>query len=125
MNLTADEDALSKRFENVGLGENAVENTVSAVEGYLKESAKVGEEQIKSFTDQGRAVLMQVFPQLGIKTGGADATSEEAGQVVMKGEKKEPVWVEDVRAWKAGLEVSAAAQPVRDLSEFMENEAKL
>ena len=42
-----------------------------------------------------------------------------------KSEKKEPVWIEDVRIWKAGLEVSAGAQPIRDISEFMEAGAKL
>lgn len=137
LNLTADEDALTKRFEKVDLHTNAVENTVTAVSGYLKETAKLGEEQIKGFTVQGRAVLLQVFPQLGIKTGAADAAPEENGlanghatngeQVVMNGDskKKEPVWIEDVRSWKAGLEVSTGAQPVRDLSEFMESEAKL
>lgn len=136
LNLTADEDALSKRFEKVDLNSNAVDNTVIAVSEYLKDTAKMGEGQIKGFADQGRAVLTQIFPQLGIKTGSAPAVEDNGlanghatngDQVVMNGEqkKKQPVWIEDVRTWKAGLEVSTGAQPVKDLSEFMEAGAKL
>lgn len=113
-----------------------MENTVVAVSSYLKETAKLGEEQIKGFTDQGRAVLLQVFSQLGIKTGTDEAVDEKdslangraasGDQIVMNGDaQKEPVWIEDVRNWKAGLEVSTGAQPVRDLSEFVEAGAKL
>ena len=38
---------------------------------------------------------------------------------------KQPVLIKDVQSFKAGLQMSAALRPVRDLSEFVEGAAKL
>lgn len=64
-------------------------------------------------------------------TSGLEAKSVEAPIEIIGEEKVKtgngttPVIIKDVHAWKAGLEVSRGARPVRNLSDFEELEAKL
>lgn len=64
-------------------------------------------------------------------TSGPEPKSPEApvkiiGEENMKiGNGTTPTIIKDVHVWKAGLEVSRGARPVRDLSDFEELEAKL
>ena len=54
------------------------------------------------------------------------APAEIIGEGSMKiGNGTTPTIIKDVHVWKAGLEVSRGARPVRDLSDFEELEAKL
>ena len=75
-----------------------------------------------------------MLPSLGIIS--KDASSKEAGEAQVNGDaqaqngdaaekKSKTIVIEDVKAFKAGMPLSAGAQPVKDLSEFEELGAKL
>nr|OQO25547.1 hypothetical protein B0A51_06866 [Rachicladosporium sp. CCFEE 5018] len=131
LGVSVDEKALAKQFESLKLDDgNAVPEIVKSVTTYLRDGAKMAEEQISAITTQGQAALGQILPSLGINTT-AETNGDAKGQeVVANGEGKEEgksktVIIEDVRAWKASLPVSQGATAVRELSEFEELGSKL
>jgi insulysin len=101
---------------------------MSAVTSYLRGSAGMAEEQVKSLAEQGEGLLKQILPSLNLT---APAHAEKEGAVVddapkaEDGKEKKTVLIKDVRAWKASLPASKGPSMVRDLSEFEEVGAKL
>jgi insulysin len=125
-----DEAALSSRLSKLDLNASTdVQGILSAVTGYLRESAGMAEEQVKSLAEQGEELLKQILPSLNLTAAAAAPPSEkEAVGAVVEGdekEKKKTVLIEDVRAWKASLPASQGPRMVRDLTEFEDFEAKL
>lgn len=122
---TVDEDALSSRLSKLDLnaGTNA-QSILSAVTDYLRESAGMAEEQVKSLAEQGEGLLKQILPSLNL-TAAASEKEVAAKEEVTDGEGKKTVLIEDVRAWKASLPASQGPRMVRDLTEFEDFEAKL
>ena len=108
---------------------------------YLRDSAGVAEEQIKALAEQGEGLLQQILPSLNLSSSGTPAKEEgsngnaEANEYLSNAdekingdeqkEKKKPILIEDVRAWKASLPASQGPRMVKDLSEFEDFEAKL
>jgi insulysin len=103
------------------------------VTGYLRETAGMAEEQVKSLAEQGEGLLKQILPSLNLTAAPEKekAVEEEVGAAVVEGDekkkkkKKETVLIKDVRAWKASLPASQGPRMVRDLTEFEDFEAKL
>lgn len=125
--VAVDEAALTKRFENVDVTGGDMAAISSAMADYLKESAGVAAEQAEQMMQQGQVVLAQMLPSLGIKPAGAanvDASTSGEAEVNGVAEKKTVV-IEDVKAFKASLPLSAGPEPVRHLSEFEDLEPKL
>jgi insulysin len=125
-----DEAALSSRLSKLDLNASTdVQGILGAVTGYLRESAGMAEEQVKSLAEQGEELLKQILPSLNLTAAAAAPPSEkEAVGAVVEGdekEKKKTVLIEDVRAWKASLPASQGPRMVRDLTEFEDFEAKL
>lgn len=139
LGLDVDQAALEQKFESVDIAGADLEGIVAAVGRYLSEVAGAAEEEVKEVLEQGRVVIGGVLPSLGIVAPGG--ASEEQQQTVMtngdaqhaldgevNGEKKresKTVVIEDIKAWKASMPLSAGARPVRDLSEFEEVGPKL
>jgi insulysin len=108
---------------------------LAAVKSYLRDSAGVAEEQIKALAEQGEGILQQILPSLNLSSSATQAKEAETNSHVANGdvkvngkgekEKKKPVLIEDVRAWKASLPASQGPRMVKDLSEFEDFEAKL
>jgi insulysin len=132
---TVDEAALSQSLSKLDL-----KGVLAAVTSYLRDSAGVAEEQIKAVAEQGEGLLGQILPSLNLSSTPAKAESNgdvEANEYLSnaeekvngndekKDEKKKPVLIEDVRAWKASLPASQGPKAVKDLSEFEDFEAKL
>ena len=121
---------LNKRIEKVDLAAGDAKDIMTAVGSYLKESAGMAAEQVEAVVEQGQTVLASVLPTLGIVPKDANSVSEEAahpnGEVEANGEKKsKTVVIEDVKAFKASMPLSAGVRAVKDLSEFEELGAKL
>jgi insulysin len=110
------------------------------VTSYLRDSAGVAEEQIKALAEQGEGLLQQILPSLNLSSsapakedgsnGNAEANeylsnADEKVNGDEQKEKKKPILIEDVRAWKASLPASQGPRMVKDLSEFEDFEAKL
>jgi insulysin len=139
---TVDEAALSKSLSKLDLSAGTADpkGVLAAVTSYLRDSAGVAEEQIKALAEQGEGLLGQILPSLNLSSTPAKAESNgdvEANEYLSnaeekvngndekKDEKKKPVLIEDVRAWKASLPASQGPKAVKDLSEFEDFEAKL
>ena len=122
LGMQADPAALSSKLENVDVAGGDVDGIVNAVGAFLKEDAGNDAEKVDAALGQAPAVLSQILPQLGIKAKGTE-------EVVMKEDApktgSEQVLIEDVKAWKAGLPLSAGPRAVKGLSEFEELESKL
>jgi insulysin len=131
-----DETALSQSLSKLDLNANTDSKSIlTAVTSYLRDSAGVAE-QIKALAEQGEGLLQQILPSLNLTSSSAPAKEVETnGNVQTNGDekvngndekdKKKPVLIEDVRAWKASLPASQGPRMVKDLSEFEDFEAKL
>jgi insulysin len=139
---TVDETALSESLSKLDLSTGAADpkGVMAAVTSYLRDSAGVAEEQIKALAEQGEGLLGQILPSLNLSSttpakdasnGHAETDNEYLSNADEKidgngeKEKKKPVLIEDVRAWKASLPASQGPRMVKDLSEFEDFEAKL
>lgn len=124
---------LKKRLQKVDVAKADLEGIVGAVGGYMKEGAGIAAEQVEQILAQGKAVIAQVLPTLGIVAPSTVATSSEetngeaaAGVNGTETEKKsKTVVIEDVKAFKASMPLSPGPRAVKDLREFEELGAKL
>jgi len=129
-NNTVDETALSQSLSKLDLNADTDSKSVlTAVTSYLRDSAGVAEEQIKALAEQGEGLLQQILPSLNLTSTTSAKEAETNGEKKVNGndekEKRKPVLIEDVRAWKASLPASQGPRMVKDLSEFEDFEAKL
>ena len=124
----ADSAELAKRMEKVDVVSGDQEGIIRAVGSYLKEGLGVAAEEAEQALEPLEKALGQVLPSLGIVPSGADGSviDEASGDVLLNGDtEKKTVVIEDVKAFKANMPLSAGARPVKDLSEFEELGAKL
>ncbi|KAK1060679.1 metalloprotease [Friedmanniomyces endolithicus] len=122
LSLQADVSALSQRLEKVDIAGGDTAGIVSIVGTYLKEDPSNKPEQVDGAMEQAPAVLAQILPQLGIKAKKGEG-EVEGGKAPEK--RNKTVFIEDVKAWKASLPLSAGPKAARELSEFEESESKL
>lgn len=119
-----DDAALRRKFEKVDVVGGDLEGIVGAVGAYLVDVADVAQEEADAVVEQGRQVLGGVLPSLGIVgPGQAPAVDGEVDGAAEKESKT--VLIEDIKAWKASMPLSAGPRPVADLSEFEETGPKL
>jgi insulysin len=87
------------------------------LEKYLKETAQLDDSRVASIiADAEKAGLKPLTSEENAKPGDIVNGSDAVNKATV---------IEDIRAFKAGLLASAGAQPVRDLSEFEDTDAKL
>ena len=81
----------------------------------------VPKEQVETLMGQGKQILPQILGLVGIKIPVEEAplSSDHAANT------KTTTFIEDVRLWRATLEVSKGASPVIPLNEFEEHVSKL
>ena len=110
---------LKKRMEKVDVTAGNLEDIVAATGNYMKEGLGMAAEQVEQVLEHGKVALAHVLPSLGIVS-----QSDSDG---VKGEELQgkTVVVEDVKAFKASMSLSAGPRAVKDLSEFEELGAKL
>lgn len=122
MGIPVDGAVLEERFSKLNIADGDVDAMVKTLTGYISEVAQVAEEQLAQLGEQGRLLLGQILPSLGIEVPKADAAVSSAPAKI---ETKEAVRIEDVKAWKTRMPVSAGATPVKPLKDFEELEPKL
>lgn len=139
-----DDTALSQQLSKLDLSSGTSldpKKVMGALTSYLRDSAGLAEERVKELVEQGEGLLGQILPALNLTSASSEETvSKEGpsadvpvanGHGVSNGgdveaeEKKQPILIKDVRAWKAGLQASRGPRAVRDLSEFEDLGAKL
>lgn len=111
------------------LGGNTQE-IIEAVCSYLSETAGLAAEQIDTIKKQGQDLLTQMLPSIGLNI--PSSVLETNGDIAINGSKDgEPsqasktIVIEDVKAFKASMPLSAGPTPVKHLSEFEDIEPKL
>jgi insulysin len=119
--IPANPEQLARRFVDVNLADANPAPLVGAVMTYLTEDAKVPAAQATSVVQQGM-LLMQAAQAKGEEQ--TLLTSEKPAPVVSHPGTK-PTLIEDVRAFKASLQLSLGPQPAKDLIEYEDTEAKL
>lgn len=140
-----DDTALSQQLSKLDLSSGTSldpKKVMGALTSYLRDSAGLAEERVKELIEQGEGLLGQILPALNLTSAASsgETVSKEGpsadvpvanGHGVSNGgdgeaeEKKQPILIKDVRAWKAGLQASRGPRAVRDLSEFEDLGAKL
>lgn len=92
-----------------------------------KDEGLTDKEKLATILEQGKALLASALPSIGIEpeASGAEKKALKETNGVVKGNGTEVVKIIDVHSWKAGMTVSPAARPMRDLSEFEEGASKL
>ncbi|KAI4229441.1 MAG: hypothetical protein L6R36_000895 [Xanthoria steineri] len=117
LSISTDQDQLTKRFERVDLtGRALIPSILTALSTYMREDAKVPEEQSAAIVEQGQKMMGSVLPELGIEILVDEEDLPSAPTV------KETVFIEDVFAYKSGLALSQGPVPVTPLSEFEEKD---
>lgn len=122
--VTVDSEKLSTRFESLDLAKGA-EGVTEATVAYLTQDLGLPADKVAPVLEEGKKMMGTVLAGIGIEKEDMTKAKEVNGEVEAAQEKQQPTVVEDVHAWKAGLEVSKGASPVCDLSEFEELDAKL
>lgn len=118
-NITANEAALRARIEAI----STKSDIASAISKHLTEDLRLGAEQADKVFDEAKAAMGLSDAGLPGEVVPADEAMTVTG--VQGGHAKEPVLITDVHAFKAGLQLSTGARPIRNLEEFMEDAAKL
>lgn len=109
--ISVDATALSEALGDTDL--TKPESIIASVTTFLAEDMKLADEKVKTVIAQGASVLKQLLPTL---VGPGPPGEEEWDQGIV---------IEDISAFKAGLEMTKGARPVRPLVEFEESSVKL
>ncbi|KAF8460600.1 Metalloenzyme, LuxS/M16 peptidase-like protein [Kalaharituber pfeilii] len=112
--IKAEPEVLSRAFKDVDV--NSQEKIVDTVKRYLEEDWALEGEKLEVVVGKGKELVKQLHPQL---VGGGEV--KEGAEESLR----DSVVIEDVVAWKAGLELTRAAKPVKPLEEFEETGPKL
>lgn len=112
---------LQKRLEKVDIASGDIEGIVAATGNYMKDGLGMAEEQVKQVMEHGKVALGHVLPSLGIvsESSGANGKATEGNADLANGDKSTVV-IEDVKAFKASMALSAGPRAVKPLEEFEE-----
>ena len=120
--IEVDAALFAQRFANVDVVGGDQTSIVDAVQKYLSKDAQVSAEQSEQVLAQGQQLLGMALPSLGIEVR---PSAEDTRDLPQAPEVKQTTYIQDVREYKASLQVSAAPRPIVDLNEFEDFEPKL
>ena len=119
-----DESVIAEKLEKIDLnGADAQESITGVVAGLLKESGSMTDAQVDETLKASAPALASLLPKPQVAA--EEVVVANGKDAAVNGEKKKTVLIENVKAFKASLTLSAAAQPVKALAEFEELEPKL
>ena len=125
MGVQSDTDKLASRLEDVDVVGGDQAGIIEALATYLEEDTALTEDEISEVLEQGQQLLGTILPSFGIEVkqtvDGVDGIEElpEAPPV------KKTTLIENVRDYKASMQLTPGRRPVKDLSEFEDTEPKL
>ena len=124
--ISVDHEQLGKRFEDVDVTSGGQNALIEAVHKYLVEDAGTEASKAQAVVEEGQKLMAIALPSLGVSTDPKLPTEDPDTLTTASAKPVAPVtFIEDPYRFKAGLRVTAAAVPVKDLSEFAETESKL
>lgn len=113
--VKVDSEKVQESFKSSDITNEDQESLLSTLKALLAENLPA--EQVNALGEQAKQLLPQILGAVGVKPSAKEVSTEST--------ELSTTVIEDVHAWKATLSVSKGPHPVRDLSEFEENEAKL
>ena len=114
---------LKKRLEKVDISSGDLGGIVSATGSYMKEGLGMVAEQVDTVLEHGKVALGHVLPSLGIVSQANGETLQTNGEVAVDGEggsQSKTVVIEDVKAFKASMQLSGGPRPWKEVREFEE-----
>ncbi|KKK23045.1 hypothetical protein ARAM_006420 [Aspergillus rambellii] len=127
--FAVDEDRLSSAFQQVSISDE--DQILPALKTFLGSEMSLPEQQTKPVLDQLEQNLGLHLKQLGIEptkstsAGGSTGAAPGTNGVGHSQVQEHPIYITNVTEFKARLGVSAGPNPVTDLSEFEDFDAKL
>ena len=125
MGIDADQEKLTKRFDDVDVPGGDQAGIIHAVAKYLDEDVEMAEEEANEVLVQGQQLLGTILPSLGVEVKQAVDGVDGVEKLPEAPPVKKATPVENVREFKAGLQLTIGRKPVTDLSEFLDTESKL
>ncbi|CAF9914955.1 Insulinase (Peptidase M16) [Imshaugia aleurites] len=125
MGIDADQEKLTKRFDDVDVPGGDQAGIIHAVAEYLDEDVEMAEEEANEVLVQGQQLLGTILPSLGVEVKQAVDGVDGVEKLPEAPPVKKATPVENVREFKAGLQLTIGRKPVTDLSEFLDTESKL
>ena len=125
MGIEADQEKLTKRLDGVDVVDGDQAGIIDAVARYLNEDAEIAEEEAKEVLLQGQQLLGTVLPGMGIELKQAVDGVNGVEDLPEAPPVKTTTLIENVRDFKAGLQLTVGRKPVTDLSNFLDTESKL
>ncbi len=120
--VTADAQQLEPRFKDVEFAADDAPKVVEAIRTYLMRDEALAEEKVEKIIPKITKAIQSSAADLAAMRADANGVArKEDGQP----QPKEPVFITDVYRWKTGLMAGRGPQPVKDLTEFEDLEAKL
>ena len=124
--IEADSEKLTARLNGRNMSEDPT-SVADAVAEHLDEDMSIPQPKAKPLVDQINVMIPTVLPQIGIPAV-KKTQNEPDGEVdgVVAQPPAQPVTlIEDVHSWKASMQLSSGAKPLRDLADFEDLESKL
>lgn len=112
---------LKKRLEKVDIESGDLAGIVTATGNYMKEGLGMAANQVEEVLAHGKVALGHALPSLGIvsENDAKDAATNGSAEGAVNGEKSTVV-IEDVKAFKASMPLSAGPKAAKDLSFYEE-----
>ncbi|KAK2735024.1 Insulinase (Peptidase M16) [Myotisia sp. PD_48] len=133
--MNVDADKFKQAFEKIEISANNMDAVINALRDHLTTELQVSEEQVATFSEPAKQLLTTILAKAGVKAtpdssndGAApnDTLANGNGQNGTNGHvQRKPTYITNVPDFKARLPVSAATNPVVDLSEFEDFDPKL
>ena len=122
LGVGVDDMKLATRFEHVNVAGGDQAAMIEAMGKYLIEDAQVPPERSQQVIEQGQKLMGTILPGFGIEV---TPTNGEIENLPRAPSVKTTTMIENVRDYKASLELSAGPRPVTSLSEYEDSESKL
>ena len=122
LGVGVDDVKLATRFKHVNIAGGDQAAMIEAMGKYLIEDAQISPERSQQVIEQGQKLIGAILPRLGIEVRSMNGEIENLPKAPPV---KPTTIIENVRDYKAGLELSAGARPVTNLSEYEDSESKL
>lgn len=115
---------ISKRLEKVDIASGDVGGIVAATGSYMKEGLGMAEREVEQVLEHGKIALGHVLPSIGIvsepESNGANGSVTGSNAKDTSNGEKSTTIIEDVKAFKASMPLSAGPKAVKDLSFYEE-----
>ena len=125
LDINADPEKLKAAYRDTDFSQIQKTDIVGTLKQSLTKEDLISEEQSSVVSDEATKLMDALLPSLGIEVKTQVDGEEATEELPPAPPVKETTYIDDVRKYKSGLQTSAGAQPVTDLTHFEDFESKL